>query len=192
MRRTALVLTATVALLGACGRGQDPTVELPSRSTTSTTSTTASPGPPLEGASTSPVSTPVSARTLLRALRANGQPEADRVVFEFDGGLPGFNVHYVDPPITEDGSGKTITVQGEAYLEVRMESASGSDITGEQVREVYSGPDRVNGDTTNVTEVVRTGDFEGVLTWVIGVRHKAAFRISSLQDPTRLVIEVAR
>ncbi len=41
-----------------------------------------------------------------------------------------------------------------------------------------------------VSEVVRSGDFEGVLTWVIGVRSKARFRISTLPNPSRVVVEL--
>jgi hypothetical protein len=188
-------LAASIALLilaAGCGRGQDPTVEGGGASPSTTPTTASSPSGSLEGGATSPVSTPVSPRTLLRAVRVAGQPEADRVVFEFEGGLPGYRIRYVEPPITEDGSGRTVNVDGEAHLQVIMESASGSDISGEQVREVYTGADRVSGDTANVTEAVRTGDFEGVLTWVIGAKRKAEFRVSTLQDPSRLVIEIAR
>lgn len=194
MRARLAAPLAVLLLTAACGRGQSPTVDGPTDAPTSSSSTasTTVPAGGLEGASTSPVSAPVSPRTLLRMLRVAAQPNADRVVFEFEGGLPGYRIGYVDPPITADASGETVKVDGEAYVQVIMESASRADITGEQVREVYTGPDRVSGDTLNVTEVVATGDFEGVLTWVIGVRSKTGFRVSTLQDPSRLVIEVAR
>lgn len=185
--------TAAALLVGGCGRGQDPTVPgPPADSVSSTTTTTSGPPPPLEGAATTPVSTPRSDPTLLRAVRVAGQDGFDRVVFEFDGVVPGYRVAYVEPPITEDGSGRQIDVAGRAYIEVRMESASGADITGAQVREVYTGPDRVGpADASTVTEVVRTGDFEGVLTWVIGLKRTAPFRVSTLGDPSRVLVEVA-
>jgi hypothetical protein len=42
-----------------------------------------------------------------------------------------------------------------------------------------------------VTEVVATGDFEGVLSWAIGLRKATVFRVSELTAPPRLVIDIA-
>lgn len=189
--RALAVAAAAVLALASCGAGQDPSIEVPSTARPGITLPTTT-APPLVGGSMTSVSTPASERTLLSALRVAAQPDADRVVFEFDGVLPGYTVRYIEPPVTQDGSGQTVEVNGEAFLEVRMESASAVDISGDQVKEVYTGPDRVSGDTTNVTEVVETGDFEGVLTWVIGVERKDDFRVSSQSEPNRLVIEIAR
>jgi hypothetical protein len=45
-----------------------------------------------------------------------------------------------------------------------MQPASGVDLSGPGYVEVYTGPDRLDPGTPEVTEVVRTGDFEAVLT----------------------------
>jgi hypothetical protein len=45
-----------------------------------------------------------------------------------------------------------------------------------------------------VTEVVRTGDFEAVLTWVIGVKGKPGFRVNPSKTPAGapiLILEIA-
>jgi hypothetical protein len=47
-------------------------------------------------------------------------------------------------------------------------------IDGEQVNKTYTGPRRLPG-TDPITEVVKTGDFEGVVTWVIGLDSKRSF-----------------
>jgi hypothetical protein len=41
-----------------------------------------------------------------------------------------------------------------------------------------------------LVEVVQAGDFEGVVTWVAGVSTDAGFKVSTLESPPRLVIDV--
>lgn len=115
----------------------------------------------------------------------------DRVVWTFENGVPGYEVGYVEGPLTEDPSGEPITVEGAAHIQVRMEPASIVDLSGPEYREVYTGPATVDGDTPEITEVVRTGDFEAVSTWVLGVADPGvAFRVDALTDPPRLVVDV--
>ena len=197
MRRLLLVTLLPLALLACSGDDDDPdatTTSSTERSTTTstteaptTTSTTA-----FEG-STTPTSITGDAAAVahLTAVRVAGQEGFDRVVFELDGeGAPNVAVGWVDAAVA-DGSGERVEVEGDALLEVRMEPASGVDLNGEEVRETYTGPDRVRGDTTSVTEVVRTGDFEANLTWVIGVERELPYRVSVLREPSRIVVEVA-
>ena len=54
----------------------------------------------------------------------------------------------------------------------------------------YTGPSRVSPSTGTITELVRTGAFEGVLTWVIGVEAEAPFHVTTLQSPPRLVVDL--
>ena len=140
---------------------------------------------------------PVSARnedvgTALLTRLALGHHEGfDRVVFEFRRGRPGYRIEYVRPPFYEDGSGRRVEVGGDAFVQVRMERASGFDLTGEG-EQVYRGPRRLRGrdfGTSAVREVVRTGDFEAVLTWVVGLRDRTGFRASILGNPPRLVVD---
>jgi hypothetical protein len=42
-----------------------------------------------------------------------------------------------------------------------------------------------------VKELVRTGDFEAVLSWAIGLEKQSEFRVQTLDDPARLVVDVA-
>jgi hypothetical protein len=54
---------------------------------------------------------------------------------------------------------------------------------------MYAGPARVGGDTAVVREVVRTGDFEATLTWVVGLEHRVDFRADRLGEPSRLILD---
>ena len=99
----------------------------------------------------------------------------DRDVVRFALDAPvGVVVSVVDGPIEQDGSGAPISVSGGAHLRVRFFRASGYD--GEQGAPSYTGPARVPGTGTGaVTEAVATGDFEGVVTWVIGIDENRPF-----------------
>ena len=117
----------------------------------------------------------------------------DRVVFQFrDEGLPGYRVQYVQPPLKEDGSGNPVDVAGSAFVVVRMEPASGFDLNTGEGELVYKGPKRISGadsGATVVKEVVRTGDFEAVLSWAIGLEAKVGFRVTTAASPSRLIVD---
>ena len=95
---------------------------------------------------------------------------------------------YVDAQL-----GNRIEVAGGAVLAVRMEPASGFDLGTAEGRLVYKGPRRIEGadaGTSIVKEVVRSGDFEAVLSWAIGVEQQADFRVRALENPARLVVDL--
>ena len=99
-------------------------------------------------------------------------------------------MQYVDRPVREDGSGKEIKVDGEAVLQVRMENASGADLSGSTFRETYKGPHQVPVNGPAAVEAVQAGDFEGVLRWVIGTHGRLPFVAQVQSSPTRLVIDI--
>lgn len=185
-------VVAVVALvtLAACQSGQDPALQAAAPTTTAP--------PPGQTVTTIPtgfgvseISVPPGQKGLLKAVRAAHQQGVDRIVFEFEDRVPGYRVAYADQPITEDGSGKPVAVSGDSVLTVRMEPASGVDLSGPELRQVYKGENRIAPSTSVVTELVRTGDFEAVLNWAIGVKGRPGFRVDTLSSPPRLVVEVA-
>jgi hypothetical protein len=209
--RFALALVLAAVVLAACGGADDEatepgattvttTVEVtttepaPTTAPTTTTTTEAEPppGPPF---STAPArARPGSTRlALLTDVRLGRHEGYDRIVFEFlPGSRPGYRVRYVRPPIVEDASGMVVAVDGDAFLSVRIEPASGFDLTGE-LGEVYTGPTRIAGSSAGtevIVEVVRTGDFEAVLNWVAGLDERAPFRAARLAGPPRIVVDV--
>jgi hypothetical protein len=47
----------------------------------------------------------------------------------------------------------------------------------------------LSADTEAVTEAKAAGDYEAVLTWVVGLRTKVPFRVFVLDGPPRLVVD---
>jgi hypothetical protein len=187
IRRTALVALLLIMAAG-CGGGSDY------GGTPSTTTTTSGGNDPLAGASTSPVTTTATAQetALLEDVDLARHEGYDRVVFRFKDAVPGYRVAYVEPPLTEDGSGAPVKVDGTAFVSVRMEPASGFDLNKGEGVVVYKGPRRISGEdagTSVVRELVRTGDFEAVLTWAVGLGDKVDFRVLTLEDPPRLAVD---
>lgn len=126
---------------------------------------------------------------LLEDVRTGQHEGFDRIVFEFQGGIPSYRVEYVEPPILEDASGLPVEIEGEAFLRVRFQGAAGHDpSSGEPT---YQGPQEIAVGLPTLLEAQRTGDFEGTLTWVLGLAREVDFRVSNLQDPFRVVVDVA-
>jgi hypothetical protein len=127
-------------------------------------------------------------------LLANVQVQAsgcvDEIAFLFYGGIPGWSVRYEEGPFTQDGSGDPVTVAGEAFLRVRLEPASGVDLSGDSANQVYDGPTSLRPPRpSGVSEIVRAGDFEAVTTWIVGLPGRRPFEV--VQRDEQLVIRMA-
>ena len=185
MPRLALAGLVGVLVLAGCGGYGDDSGE-------SSSTTTAD---PLAHASTDTVTADSTSgeTALLEDAGMSSHPGFDRIVFTFKNAVPGYNIGYIEPPLTQDGSGAKVNITGDAILSIRMEPASGFDVsTGEGVL-VYKGPKRIGAAETGtkvVSEIVRSGDFEAVLTWAAGLPEKLPFAVETAENPPRLVVDV--
>jgi hypothetical protein len=102
--------------------------------------------------------------------------------------VPSCKVDYRPGPFTQDASGAPVKVAGTAFVAVRCEPAYGNDFENGGAP-TYTGPKRVvPTDTRHVREVVETGDFEGVVSWVIGLDVQRAFGITAGGTPERQLV----
>jgi hypothetical protein len=199
IRAGAVVLVVVAATAAGCGGSSSSSEGEPpaAGTTTATTSatTTTEPVDTLPGAGTSIVVAPSTAKAtaLLERVAVGHHAGYDRVVFQFrDEGLPGYRVEYVQPPLKEDGSGNPVDVAGNAFVVVRMEPSSGFDLNTGEGELVYKGPKRIDAagaGATVIKDVVRTGDFEAVLSWAVGLDGKVPFRVTTATGPSRLIVD---
>lgn len=123
---------------------------------------------------------------ILQDVRSGKHPGFDRVVFEFDSGVPGYHLEYIDQPVRACGSGKVTPVAGDGWLEVRMTPAHAHTEAGEPTireREMAAG-------LPVVREIQRTCDFEGTVTYVLGTSTPNRYRVLELKEPARLIVDV--
>ena len=215
MRRFVLTTLVLLVLTAACssnGSGKAGTTSEPSTAaptstaattepTTSTTTTTApvtttTAACPATGSTEPLVTASESSAALLRAVAVTGARCADRVTFDFTthaDAKPKCSIFYDKPPFEMDASGAPVTVSGSAFVRVRCEPAYGYDYAGGG-QATYTGPKQITATgTRHVRELVQTGDFEGVLTWIIGLDAKRPFNaataaVSGPQARVRLAI----
>jgi len=122
----------------------------------------------------------------LTDVRAGGHTGFDRVVFEFRGAVPEHRVRYVKQ-LVQDGSGKPVSVAGTADLEVVFHGANAHEDDGTPT----VSPRRFSTGLPAVKEIAQIGDFEAVVTYGIGVDSKRPIKVSTLSNPSRLVIDVS-
>ena len=188
------LLTATLAVAGFGCADDDSDGDTTTPPTTAGTTTNGTTTEAADDFGTDPVVAEASGEeiSLHESLRLGRNEGFDRVVFQFRNDVPGYRVEYVEPPLREDGSGNEVSIDGEAFVVIRMEPASGFDLTTGEGELVYTGPRRLSGSdagTSVISEVVRTGDFEAVLTWAVGLDERVGFRVSTLDNPARLVVD---
>ena len=127
------------------------------------------------------------ASSTLVAIRAAHHPEAaqkyDRVVFEFIGPVPLMRLEYVKELIA-DGSGLPVAVAGRAILCAQFSPAYAHNDAGQ-----VTAPMRMKLTMPVAKEIVSAGDFEAVVTYGIGLSRKTDFRVITLADASRIVID---
>jgi hypothetical protein len=204
----ALILLPILAL--ACNSGEEP-APIPTATAQAATATRPpatnppQPGatptlPPVEGTidplgfgSTDPVTVkanpdPPVGVSLLTALRTGAHPEQggwDRIVFEFQGSLPYADIRYV-PAVMQCGSGAPVQVTGTNILLVRLQPANAHTEAGQPTLPSQTIP----GPGNAVLQGRSACDFEAHVDWAFGIKGMQRFKVTTLTNPSRLVIDV--
>lgn len=195
----ALISVLAAAGLTGCGDDGAKTTTAGSSGTTSTenaagtSSTTAC---TFSGATVAASGGGDAPTRLLTDVRVGAHGCYDRVTFELkpqpgeSDGPVGWKAAYETGQITEDGSGHPVKMKGAAFLVVTM-SATGVDLSQEAAPATYTGPASIeSADTTRIQQVRRTGDFEGVITWVLGLDQQRPFHVSTQDGPARVIVDI--
>jgi hypothetical protein len=109
----------------------------------------------------------------------------DRFVIRARFATPGYDVRYV-PRIVADPSGRPVSLLGTKRIRVRFNLAAGHDNHGTNLLASTLTPR-----CPNLLQVKKAGDFEGIVSLGLGLRHMTGFRVFRLTNPTRTVIDVA-
>lgn len=163
--------------------------------------------------SSGPVSGTLEAAMVLDAVWAEAHQGFDRIVFTFhhldpspgaEADLPAVYAVSADaPPFTFRASGEPLPVEGRAFLRVNFLEMCGhpspdrawSDHTRSDHREAVEAfsercPAELRPGLEVVAQVCPSDDFEGYLEWIIGLTRGARWRVSRLDAPVRLLVDV--
>ena len=211
-RRLAAIGLAGVLLVAGCGLGSGGSPEAsgspagPSASPGATSAGSPSPSssssvapsippsaPSSPAACTLPLPGPLASDTLVDAA-LDDSPTGDRLVFTFGTrppeaiAEPTIGIVFAEPPFSMAGSGEPVSVTGDRFLKVRM---AGMVVARPDGAPVFTGQrDLLTGGT--IPEAVMTDEFEGVVTWIVGLRGTGCPTISTdSSGPDKLIIELA-
>jgi hypothetical protein len=214
-KRFLAVLPALIIFAVACTGDDDPPSATPTppaevtmapspNAVTSTPSgsspTPASTVPPVDGTvfpqnpgSTDPTTIksnpdPVTEAATLVDVRVGAHPESggwDRIVFEFEDVRPAGLVEYVDEA-ANCGSGNGVTLPGEAILTVRFDATNAHNEQGQLTIDATE----ITGPGNIILKSVGTCDFEAIVSWAIGLKSVKNYKVSLLENPARVVIDV--
>ena len=200
----AALLVATLTLAGCAGTrlgagSASPSVAAPSPSVAPSEAAPPSTAPqasvePSEDLGPFTCSFPIEERgapvhTRIVDVRVGEHDGYDRIVFEFDNGIPEYVLSQADAPYTEDPSGRAIEVDGAAVLQLVLLGATRFDSAGDY-EPTYDGPTELEPGFTQLVHLVEAGDFEAVSSWYIGLAGDACARVLTLDGPDRLVVDI--
>jgi hypothetical protein len=126
-------------------------------------------------------------RAQLADVRVGTHDGYDRIVFEFEEGLPELEVVRATPPLLADGSGMELEVDGQAFLQITLRGGTKQTEGGTSS---YDGPLEFTPGFDGLVELEEGGDFEAVSTWYAGLDADACVRGFALDGPPRIVIDV--
>jgi hypothetical protein len=131
---------------------------------------------------------PLQSIAVLIDVRVGAHPEDggwDRIVFEFQSGLPASMVSY-DSNVIQCGSGIPVSLPGAATLVVQFEPAQAHNDAGNAT--IRSND--ISGPGNAILRSRQICDFEAVVEWAIGLRDVQPFKVTKLTNPTRLVVDI--
>jgi hypothetical protein len=116
-------------------------------------------------------------------VRVAAQSTYDRFVLQFDSTVPAYTVTRQNNPVFKlPASGQSTTLSGTAGALVQVHTATGAN--------TYAGPvDFVHPEFLVLNEAKLTGDFEGYISWGLGLSRAACLRTFTLSNPPRLVVD---
>lgn len=190
--------TVAMLMLAGCTNGPGNGPATPTTGATSPATTTTAPATPAPTGSTSEwtssplvvertVPVPPIPRLIGIRSAAHSEDGYDRITFDFESVLPGYEVRYVDQPV-EAGSGDPVVIAGRRYLQITFSPAQAHDDSGTQAVT----PRSATLDYPMMKAYAISGDFEAMVTVVLGLDDVVGFRVGEIPgQPGRIYVDVA-
>ena len=124
----------------------------------------------------------------LTAIRTGKHDGYDRVVFQFSGGLPAVRTERV-ATVYDDPKGTPVPLPGKSRLHVVFRGASA--FCPQPAHRTWAGPATLAPRYPELLAVKAAGDFEGYLSFGLGLAARSGYHVSSLTGPDRIVIDVS-
>ena len=192
-RRRFALLGATLLVASACSAGPSlaPSTPTPSASASPTAaSASATPsetgpvGPLPSGCPDKAEGVATTPRVTISDITTQTFEAYDALIFDFDHGVPQYDIRVATPPFTKDPSGQPLEVQGKAFVAVTFRGAS---IVDEENQPLYEGTTDLRPGLPRIQEVILGGDFEAVSNWVVGLAAPVCLAVQAFNG-NRVVI----
>jgi hypothetical protein len=125
----------------------------------------------------------------LTAVRTGKHGGYDRVVFQFSGGLPAVTTERV-ATVYADPRGTPVSLAGKSRLHVVFRGASAN--CPQPAHRTWTGPSVLTPRYPQLLMIRAAGDFEGYLSFGIGLAARGGYHVSRLAGPDRVVIDFTR
>ncbi len=130
-----------------------------------------------------------SQASYVKTVRASEQNGFDRVVFEFEGPFPNYDLKYLKSPFYKGEAGRRrIRQPGKVFLMVEFFVVP-TDDNQLKLHEVKDFTPKGRLRMPSVQSVKDEELFEGFYDFLVGVSARKPFRITELSNPSRLVID---
>jgi hypothetical protein len=126
-------------------------------------------------------------RAQITDVRVGTHDGYDRVVIEFDDGIPPYILQEATPPLLSDPAGMEMDVEGTAFRNLVL--LGGTRVTEDGML-TYDGRTDFTPDFPVLAQLVESGDFEATSAWYLGLQQDSCTRILTLTAPSRLVIDI--
>ncbi len=133
----------------------------------------------------------------LVGVEASGGLGFDRITFRFASPeassptplvLPTGELRAARPPFVEGASGLPLEVDGDRFLSIVLRNMVVADEAG---RPTYDGPPELRPGGSTVRHVVLSEAFEGVVSWIVGLRGSGCVRVGRDPASPAIWIDVA-
>jgi hypothetical protein len=121
---------------------------------------------------------------------------ADTITFTFgktsgqpSGTDPTGELRPTAPPFSLSGSGQAVDVKGQRFIAVTFRGMAVSDAQGNPT---YTGAVDIHANLVAIQELRLVDDFEGVVTWLVGVNGPGCITVTHLTGPDRIVVAIAQ